>query len=213
MESYPTPSTIVRAARFGHCSIEEACMELSERTEGATAEVLAQIKASIEMVRIIGGNVLTGIQGIFTFVWAKTGQLVTKATEAIRLTSTTTATKLTQADLTVQMRRPATEGEFYERLHYFTWILMALGITSYAIVMRFVKEAIFDIKRRLALSWTVCHEMFVLYLDAIETGVHGRAHAVYDVGRSRVVAMAQVGRNGCTMWSDAGSSPCTTLSR
>ena len=53
------------------------------------------------MVKIVGGNVLTGIQGVYTFIWAKTAQLITRAAESVRLTTTTTTSRLTQAVLTV----------------------------------------------------------------------------------------------------------------
>ena len=161
-ELYPTPTSIVRAARFGHCSVEEAILELSARTETADEAELSRNKAAVEMVKIVGGNVLTGIQGVYTFIWAKTAQLITRAAESVRLTTTTTTSRLTQADLTVKLTRPASESEFFERLHYYTWLLISLGIVHHAIFMKFVQEAIYEPRRRLGLSWQVCHELFII---------------------------------------------------
>ena len=97
-------------------------MELSERTAEADVDDMSRIKAAVEMVKAVGGNSLQGIQGVYTFVWAKTGQIVTRAAETIRLTATSTANRLTTTDLTVALRRPASESEFYERLHDYVWI-------------------------------------------------------------------------------------------
>ena len=87
-------------------------MELSMRTETADEADLARIKAAVEMVKAVGGNSLTGIQGVYTFVWAKTGQLISHAAETIRLTTSTMNNRLTAADLSVTLKRPGTEAEF-----------------------------------------------------------------------------------------------------
>ena len=63
------------------------------------------------MVKAIGGNTLSGIQGVYTFVWAKTGQAITKASESVRLYTAVQTAKLTAADLTATLTRPETEGE------------------------------------------------------------------------------------------------------
>ena len=93
-ELYPTPTAIVRASRYGHTTEEEAIMELSMRTEGADETEMGKIKAAVEMVKAVGGKCLTGVQGIYTFIWAKTAQLITRASEAVRLMTTTTANRL-----------------------------------------------------------------------------------------------------------------------
>ena len=173
-ETYPTPTSIVRAARFGHCSVEEAVLELSARIEEADDQELSRMKAAMEMVKVVGGNVLYGIKGVYTFIWAKTGQILTKATEAIRLSTSSAAHRLSSSDLTVTLRRPATEAEFYERLHYYAWILAALGIAHISLIMKSVSEAVYEPKRRLGLTFSVCHELFLVYLDRIESDVSRR---------------------------------------
>ena len=176
MTLYPTPTSVVRAARYGHCSIEEGVMELSERTAEADVDDMSRIKAAVEMVKAVGGNSLSGIQGVYSFIWAKTGQLVARATESIRLTTSTVASRLSAADLAVNLKRPASEAEFFERLHYYVMLLVVLGLVAAPVIMTFIKEAVFDVKRRLNLSWQVCHELFVLYLDRIETDVSRVLH-------------------------------------
>ena len=173
---YPTPTSVVRAARYGHCTIEEGVMELSERTAEADVDDMSRIKAAVEMVKAVGGNSLSGIQGVYSFIWAKTGQLVARATESIRLTTSTVSSRLSAADLAVNLKRPASEAEFFERLHYYVMLLAVLGLVHVSVIMTFIKEAVFDVKRRLSLSWQVCHELFVLYLDRIETDVTRALH-------------------------------------
>ena len=168
---FPSCMSVVRAARFGHCSIEEAVMELSSRSEAADEIEMARIKAAVDMVKAVGGNVLSGIQGVYTFIFAKTAQIITRQAEAIRLTTTTAAHRLTATELTVNLKRPASEWEFFERLHLFVWVIISLGIAHTAVIMKFIHESIYEPRRRLNLGWQVLHELFILYLDRIEKDV------------------------------------------
>ena len=158
-------------------------MELSSRAGTAEGEELTRITACVKMVEAIGSKTLTGLQGVYTFIWAKTGQLLSRATEAIRLSTTGINSRLSSSDLTVTLKRPATKEEFYERLHYFSWIVSSLGMVAFSIIMGFVKEVVFDNQRRLGANctWSVAHELMLLYIDLIEkdtTGVLNFANVI-----------------------------------
>jgi len=208
LELYPTCMSVVRAARFGHCSVEEGVMELSARTETADEAEMARIKAAVEMIKAVGGNALTGIQGVYTFIWAKTGQLVSRAAESIRLTTSSTSNRLTAAELTVALKRPGTEWEFFERIHLFVWVLVSLGIVNFTVIMKFITEAIHAPRRRLNLGWQVTHELFILYLDRIETDVSRMLNFANVIDRGMFdTLLAQAKANEVICFRTRGENP------
>ena len=93
-------------------------MELSMRTDGAEDVEVARTRAALDMVKTVGGNTLTGIQGIYTFIWAKTAALIAKSAESVRLLTTTQSSRLTATELSVKMLRPESESEFFERIYH-----------------------------------------------------------------------------------------------
>jgi len=170
---YTKASSVVRAAMFGHCTPEEAILELSSRLDEAGSERDAlRLSTSIELLRSkasqASSHLQNGCQGVFTFVWAKIGQAFSaREAGSIRL-QVPGGRGPTSTDLSATVRRPGSSTEFYFWISQFIRVLHAIGVATFFVSSQFVKDVVWDTILRLKQSWQVAHELMLCYFRRVE---------------------------------------------
>ena len=137
---------------------------------------LSRLKAARELVSTKGDAFVPGGQGVYTYLFAKLGGARASGSgQTIRLLSSSTS-KASSSELATTLVRPTTEGEFFDRLFAWVWVVTALGMTSFVILMHFVREVVFDPQFLYGLTWQQCCELFLVYLKEIENDTTRELH-------------------------------------
>jgi len=166
--AYSTCRAVVQAASFRHCSVVEASSVLAARLEAATGnEAILKIRGALEALNLVQDTVEDTLQGVYGFLWAKVSNVVMKRDGVRPRLSIGVKHKASASELTVKLRRPASEFEFGDMLHYFQIVLVGLGICSFWVVSRFLDDVVWA-TRRVKESWMVAHELLILYLAEID---------------------------------------------
>ena len=164
---YATCRAVVQAAAFRHCSVPEASNVLTARLEDATEEVdILKIRGSIDALKLVQESVVEMTQGVYGFLWAKVSNVIMKRGNAVHRLSV--GVKARASELTVSLMRPSTEFEFCDMLHYYTMVLVGLGLASYWVVSRFLDDVVWSARRTSSESWQAVHELLVLYVYEID---------------------------------------------
>jgi len=181
--TYATAASVVRASLFGHCSRDEALLELTTRLELASQEIdVKKLSTSMEILKSQSsqsGSVYTETgQGALTYVWAKLGQAMgNAATRTIRV-STASTKAASSTDLVATVRRPRSEREFYHMIHQFMRILHAVGLATFYVTSQFFDDVVWNTISRLQEKWQVAHELMLCYFRRVE----------YDTTRNTTLA-------------------------
>ena len=170
---FDKPSKVVRAAFMGHCTIEEAGLELAGRLEDATEMVdVTKVQSAIELLKTRQGlptkECMQAGQGVYTFIFAKVGQYlegVKKGT--VRLASS--AAKAAASDLVATIRAPESSHEFFFMLNDWALVVSALGLIAYPLIIRFIKDTVEYTMVCLKETYQVACCLFLTYLKRIET--------------------------------------------
>jgi hypothetical protein len=179
---YQSASSVVKAAVYGHCSFAEASAILAERLDAATGiEAIEKIRGAMESLKTAGETAVHSATGTFLFVWAKVSNVISKRADfTYKLEA---AAKSKSAVHSVTLVRPETEAEFYEMTHLFIMSVIALGLASATIVIKFIDDIVFG-TIRMKESFQVAHELVVCYFREM------------DFDPARVLHMGNVFRRG-----------------
>jgi hypothetical protein len=180
--TYATSQSVVQAAMYGHCSECEASSILAERLEAAPDQLSAdKIRGAMDMLKLAKDSLFNEAQGVLMYVWAKVSCVVSKRGDGtVKLTA---GGDSKAKSLSVTMARPSTESGFFELLHLFQFVVVALGIVRHLIVSRFIDDVVWG-AMRLKESWQCAHELLLVYLREI------------DFDSTRTLTMANVFRRG-----------------
>ena len=204
--AYGTAKSVVQAACYGHCSMDAAMIELSARLDSAEdALAVSRISANIEMLSRKSSDVISSMHGVFTFVWAKLGQIFTAST-SVKLSGGSSSAKA--SDLTATIRRPSSSEEFFETIHYFTLMVHALGLVSISLVSTFIADVVYKTIRELKETWQLAHEYLLLMFERIENDATRRLHfgnVLDNGGQDTMLAKARV--NVAAFFRPRGENP------
>jgi hypothetical protein len=150
---------------YGHCSFAEASAELAERLDGATQTLdVDKIRGAMESLRLGAESVISSSSGTLAFIWAKVSNVPSKRNDP---TFKLEVGKAKATSHTATLVRPMTEGEFYEMIHYFIIVIVALGMASATIVMKFFDDVVYG-ALRMKEPWKVAHELLMVYFREID---------------------------------------------
>ena len=164
--AYSQASAVVKAAVYGHCSFAEASAVLAERLDAATLDIdVSKIRGAMESLKSAGETAVNSATGTFLFVWAKISNVISKRLDfTYKLDA---AAKSKSAAHSVTLVRPETEAEFYEMTHLFIMAIIALGLASAPIVMKFIDDVVFATVR-MRESFRVAHELLICYFREMD---------------------------------------------
>ena len=180
--TYTSASAVVKAAVYGHCSFAEASAILAERLDAAAGiEAIEKIRGAMESLKSASETAVHSATGTFLFVWAKVSNVISKRADfTYKLEA---AAKSKSAVHSVTLVRPETEAEFYEMTHLFIMTVIALGLASATIVIKFIDDIVFG-TIRMKESFQVAHELVICYFREM------------DFDPARVLHMGNVFRRG-----------------
>jgi len=163
---YNAASAVVKAAVYGHCSFAEASAILAERLDAAAnIEAIEKIRGAMDSLKTAGETAVHSATGTFLFVWAKVSNVISKRADfTYKLEA---AAKSKSAVHSVTLVRPETEAEFYEMTHLFIMTVIALGLASATIVIKFIDDVVFGTVR-MKEPFTVAHELVVCYFREMD---------------------------------------------
>lgn len=160
--SYSTPRAVVQAYCNGHCSFDEASLELSDRLEAATTTLECdKCSGAIQLLKAKGSDFVHEGVDVLRFIWAKICSKFVASTDIV-LRSCETAKRTA-----VTFVRPKTEGAFYQGITYFIYMCTVLGITTTLAATTFFRDVVFEPINRGLLDWQIAHEYMLLHFRAI----------------------------------------------
>jgi len=164
--TYNQASAVVKAAVYGHCSFAEASAVLAEKLDAATSiEAIEKIRGAMDSLKSAGETAVHSATGTFLFVWAKVSNVISKRSEfSYKLEA---VAKSKSAVHSVTLVRPEKESEFYEMTHLFIMTVIALGLASATIVIKFIDDTVFG-AIRMGEPFTVAHELVLCYFREMD---------------------------------------------
>lgn len=178
-----TEAQLLDAVTDGTAESQDAIREIATRMPGATqAEVqrLSAMQNTLTNLEKVGGNIggagvasITGqLLGAFTFAYAQAAMVV-------RVNTTNTVATLTQGEgseagektkpLHAKLIRPTSMAEFADFLTSWLLICHATGLADVLILGAFLRDVVYDTMSLRKLDWTVAHELFLVYVEHVET--------------------------------------------
>jgi hypothetical protein len=210
-----TPAEIIEAVRGGRAEIPDAISEVLSRLPTATAADgtrLSAIVSALGQLEKVGSSLAgTGtasngeLWGAFTYAWTQAGRVVQFASESMVQagpssdeagTSGPTERRALKA---AKILRPRTVHEFYHMLSVWQMICQAVSIAGSLATGAFLEQVVHEQVAKNGLTWQQAHELFLVYLEAVETAPEGStltlaniyASGGHDMYRERAMMRAK----------------------
>ena len=163
--SYATSRAVVQACINGHCTYDEAVMELSDRLERATEQVAVdKIVGSLNILKSKGETVVEHGIDVLGFIWSRICSRSSAESADIVLKASTDAVK----KVSTKVYRATSESVFYQSLTYFILMVCALGLTTHLQAMEFLRDVVFEPIARQLCDWKVAQEFMCLHFRKIK---------------------------------------------
>ena len=180
--TYAAANAVVKAAVYGHCSFAEASAILAERLDDAADELaVGKIRGAMEVLKSASESSVNSATGTLLFIWSKVSNVIAKRLDFTYKLEVSGKTKT--AVHSVTLIRPETEASFYEMTHLFIMTIVALGLATATIVIKFIDDVVFG-TTRLGEPFRVAHELLICYFREI------------DCDPARILHMGNVFRRG-----------------
>jgi hypothetical protein len=189
-------SELIQAVRGGSVTPDDALNSILTRLVNVPANQVPKLNALVSTIgqmtklRTSSTSVGTGangeLLGIFTFAWTQAGRVVQHANAALAVAGEATSADTVESKVILQAKilRPRSQAEFAHMLTVWGMICHALGVANSLSTGAFVLKVVFDQQVNFGLSWQQAHELFLVYLEAIETAQSGRGLTLSNVYES-----------------------------
>jgi len=204
--AYSSANAIVKAAVYGHCSFSEAAAILAERLDGAADELaVGKIRGAMETLKSAGDTAVNSATGTLLFIWSKVSNVPAKRLD---FTYKLEAAGKPKASVhSVTLVRPETEAEFYEMSHLFIMTIVALGLATATIVIKFMDDVVFA-TIRMKEHFRVAHELLLCYMREIDFDPTRNLHMgnVFRRGGQDTL-LSEARRNAAVFFRTSGGTP------
>ena len=204
--AYTQANAVVKAAVYGHCSFAEAASVLSERLDSAVDSLAVEkIRGAMDTLKSASESAVNSATGTFMFVWAKVSNVISKRTDfTFKLEA---AGKAKASSHSATLVRPETEAEFYEMSHLFIMTVIAIGLASATIVIKFIDDVVFA-TIRMRESFGVAHELLLLYFREMDFDPARLLHMgnVFRRGGQDTL-LSEARRNAAAFFRTCGANP------
>ena len=177
---------LTRAVNRGEVLINDAMAVVLERVSRpgiAQAEVARwnAVSTALSHMERMGAHVgASGLSsnggellGSFTLAWALAGQVITQSQCTLALAgqahASTSADGGRSEQLKMRIHRPASLAEFYHMLTVWMMVCQATGLAQVLVTGAFLMKVVHEQMAFNMLSWQVAHELFLVYLEIVET--------------------------------------------
>ena len=190
-------AAIIEAVRGGRVEIADAISEILSRlptasaAEGARLNTIVSALGQLEKVgsSIAGtGTASNGeLWGAFTYAWTQAGRVVQFSSESMVQAGATSdeagASGQTErrALKAAKILRPRSVHEFYHMLAVWQMICQAVSITGALATGAFLEQVVHEQIAKNQLTWQQAHELFLVYLEAVETAPEGSTLTLANV--------------------------------
>ena len=174
---------LITAVQSGRAAPGEAVRETMSRVGTATTQIeLARLNALSNLLQNMekaggtsagvtsrGGNAL----GSYSLVWALAGK-ITRQSLSVGISGITEGTSAEASSPAVQViklviTRPVSMVEFSDMLTIWMMICHATGLGNILVLGEFLRDVVYDTMLKHNHSWQIAHELFLVYLEAVET--------------------------------------------
>lgn len=109
--------------------------------------------------------------GAFTFAWTQAGKIVQHAGAAVAVAGEALASDASEGKAILQAKilRPRSEVEFAHMLTVWGMVCHAMGLANSLATGTFVLKVVYEQIAMFGLTWQQAHELFLVYLEAVET--------------------------------------------
>ena len=201
-----TGAAIVKAAMYSHCSCPEAVAEINRRIEEATEQItITKLVANLEALRMSGDQVLSALQGVYQLVWAKCSMIISTRSNGVHRIEVGSTSRTTS--ITATLVRPTSEFQYFELMHFFMMVVIALGLSSAVLMFQFLDDVAYG-AIRMGESWQTSFELMLLYLRKVDRDVSGTLHIgnVFRHGGQDTM-LAEARRNAAAFFRTLGGTP------
>ena len=192
---------LVAAVQGGRVSPGEALSDILSRLTTATQAEAARLNAISStlsnMEKLTGSAAASGtasngeLWGAFTYAWTQAGRTVQHANTAIVVAggapddfeAGSTSTEI-RAIRQAKILRPRSESEFFHMLNVWVMVCQAVGIGNALATGAFIETVVHEQIACFQLSWQQAHELFLVYLEAVETAPAGSTLTIANVYNS-----------------------------
>jgi hypothetical protein len=182
---------IVEAVRGGRVEIADAVSEILSRLPTATAAEgtrLTTIVSALGQLDKLGshtsgaGTAANGeLWGAFTYAWTQAGRVVLFSSESMVQAGQSADDGETSAAATTERKamkaakilRPRSVHEFYHMLSVWQMICQAVALANSLATGAFLEQVVHEQVAKNDLTWQEAHELFLVYLEAVETAPAG----------------------------------------
>jgi hypothetical protein len=245
-----TAGEVVEAVRGGRIEISEAISEILARlpsasaTEGAKLNTIVSALGQLERVGppLAGtGTAANGeLWGAFTYAWTQAGRVVHFSSESMVQAGASedeaggSGQTERRAIKSAKILRPRNVHEFYHMLSVWQMICQAVSLANSLATGAFLEQVVHEQISKSQLTWQQAHELFLVYLEAIETAPEGSTVTIanvyasggHDMYRERALLRAKEMFKGMSEDKDRGifrpdvctyigqtssGKPCTTF--
>jgi hypothetical protein len=172
---------LIRAVRGGAVTPDDALTSLLTRLATASAGQVPRLNALVSTIghmnRLGSSSTTVGtgangeLLGVFTFAYTQVGRMVHFSGAALAVAGEASSNEASEAKVILQAKilRPRTSSEFFHMLTLWGMVCHAMGVANSLATGAFVLKVVFDQMVGFNLSWQQAHELFLVYLEAVET--------------------------------------------
>jgi hypothetical protein len=173
---------LVEAVRNGTVDPSDAIVHVTGQvaaaanaTEVARLNGIATALSKLQDVKQSGASGYNGeLLGAFTLAWTQAGRVVQQAQESAVVVAgagdpSTDSSTERRAAMTAKILRPRSEHEFFYMLQVWMMICHATGLANTLATGAFTLQVVHQQISLHRMSWQQAHELFLVYLEAVET--------------------------------------------
>ena len=180
-----TVDQLIEAVQTGRATPGEAVRETMTRVGGAGTQIeLARLNALTNLLtnmeKSSGGAGAPGVTsrggsalGSYSLVWALAGKITRQSLSVgiAGISEGTSAEVSSPAAQIVKLNiiRPTGMTEFSDMITIWLMICHATGLGNVLVLGEFLRDVVYDTMLKHGHSWQVAHELFLVYLEAVET--------------------------------------------
>ena len=164
--------------------IGESTSQAETARLNAISSALANVDRMGTHAAAVGASRSNGeLLGAFTFAWAQAGKTVQNQSASLAVAGTASDESASERKviLTAKVVRPRSESEFHHMLMVWSMICHATGLANILTTGAFILLVVHDQVRTLGLTWQQAHELFLVYLEAVETAPAGQGLTLANV--------------------------------
>lgn len=182
-----TIAEVFEAAQHGKVTPTEATIHLQKMLmDETTNAVITKISKTMDVIKELemSGSLTVeatqGVDGAFLYLWALTHDCIQSGKSTI-LHASGEGPKSKSKAHSAKLVRPTTAGEFWRRLNIWAMLLHATGAGNALMTTRFLDDVVYSLLAR-GKDWRVVHELFLVYLMAVEEDDDKNLGNIYNSG-------------------------------